>query len=101
MEEQRAVHPIVPNKSLDFEGFTLAGAKCDMPQIAAEAPWHGYAATGAWIQCACTICDDGNKTSLRSLSHFPLTQSLLGPQAHPHYMIVTSGTAGIPTTAPI
>jgi hypothetical protein len=101
MEEERAVHQIVPNKSLDFEGFTLAGAKCDMSQIATKAPWHGYAATGAWIQFACTICDDGNKTPLRSLSHFPLTQSLLGPQTHLHYMIATSGIPGIPTTAPV
>jgi hypothetical protein len=27
MEEERAVHPIVPNKSLDFEGFTTLGCQ--------------------------------------------------------------------------
>jgi hypothetical protein len=107
MEEERAVHPIVPNKSLDDEGFTFAGEKCDVPQIAAKARWHGRAATGrldlgVHAQYVMTAaCDDGCKASRRSLSHFPLTQSLLGPQAHPHYMIGTSGTPGIPTTSPV
>jgi hypothetical protein len=87
MEEERAVHPIVPNKSLDFEGFTLReqNAICRrlrqrLPGMATLQPAPGFSLHAQYVMTA--------------IIHFPLTQSLLGPQTHLHYMIATSGIPG-------
>jgi hypothetical protein len=73
MEEERAVHPIVPNKSLDVEGFTFARAKCDIavivgrPTIAAnrKAPWHGHVVAGARM----SVCAPAKLVTIATRHH--------------------------------
>jgi hypothetical protein len=59
MEEERAVHPIVPNKSLDFEGFTLReqNAICRrlrqrLPGMATLQPAPGFSVHAQYVMTA-------------------------------------------------